>query len=79
MKGTEGMGRGGGKGEREREGEGRGREEVREEREKSVRIYELPSFQHWLKLVLELMHRLPANEQLKGHVKVCVCVCMCVG
>ena len=43
MKGTEGIGRGGGKGERE--GEGRGRELVREEREKSVRIYELPSFQ----------------------------------
>ena len=39
MKGTEGMGR---------DGEGRGREGVGEEREKSVHISELPSFQHWL-------------------------------
>ena len=32
------------------------------------------------KLVLELIHRLPTNDHLKGHVKVhwCVCVCVCV-
>ena len=28
------------------------------------------------KLVLEIIHRLPANDHLKGHVKVCVCVCV---